>query len=93
MSSYIIAGIGENDESILTGAEKLASIGVIPYLVPFRPIVGTEFESRPPPTPKRMISLYRRLAEILKAYSVDPSKNKAGCVRCGCCSAIQEAMR
>ena len=91
VSSFIIAGIGESDESILTGAEELARIGVVPYLVPIRPIVGTEFESRHPPNPDRMFSLYNRIAEILKTYDINPSENKAGCVRCGCCSAIQEA--
>jgi len=92
VSSFIIAGLGESDDSILKGAAKLAEVGVIPYLVPLRPIVGTEFENKLPPNPSRMISLYKRLAEILNAYGVHPLKNKAGCVRCGCCSAIKEAL-
>lgn len=91
VSSFIIAGLGESDDSILKGAEKLAEIGAIPYLVPLRPIIGTEFEDRPPPRPSRMISLYKRIAKILETYGLDPAKNKAGCVRCGCCSAINEA--
>ena len=91
VSSFIIAGIGESDESILTGAEELARIGVVPYLVPFRPIVGTTFEDRQPPSVNRMFLLYDRLAEILKTYDVNPTKNEAGCVRCRSCSAIHEA--
>ena len=91
VSSFIIAGLGESDESILRGAEKLAEIGVMPYLVPLRPLAGTEFENRPPPKPSRMISLYKRVAEILEIHGMNPAKNKAGCVRCGCCSAIKEA--
>lgn len=92
VSSFIIAGLGEGDESILRGAEELARIGVIPYLVPLRPIVGTEFENKRPPSPKRMISLYKQVAETLRTYGVNPSRNKAGCVRCGACSAIKETM-
>jgi len=92
VSSFIIAGLGEGDESIVRGAEELARIGVIPYLVPLRPIVGTEFENKRPPSPERMISLYKQVAETLKTYGVDPSRNKAGCVRCGACSAIKEMM-
>lgn len=92
VSSFIIAGLGERDDSILEGAAKLAEMGVIPYLVPLRPIAGTEFENKLPPKPNQMISLYKRIAEILETYGVDPTKNKAGCVRCGCCSAINEAM-
>jgi len=91
VSTFVIAGIGENDESILRGAEEVARMGVIPYLVPLRPIIGTPFENRAPPTPERMIKLYRVLAETLKSYGVDPRKNRAGCVRCGACSAITEA--
>ncbi len=91
VSSFIIAGLGESDESILTGAEELARIGVVPYLVPFRPIAGTAFEDRFPPNINRMVLLYQRLDKILETYGVYPSKNKAGCVRCGACSVIQES--
>jgi radical SAM protein (TIGR04043 family) len=92
VSSFLIAGLGEDDESILRGVEELARIGVVPYVVPFRPIVGTEFENKRPPSSKRMIALYKRVAETLKIYGVNPNKNKAGCVRCGACSAVKEAL-
>lgn len=92
VSSFLIAGLGEDDESILRGAEELARIAVVPYLVPLRPLVGTEFERKRPPSPKRMISLYQRLAETLRTYGVNPVRNKAGCVRCGACSALREAL-
>jgi biotin synthase-related radical SAM superfamily protein len=91
VSSFIIAGLGESDDSILEGSARMAEIGVIPFLVPLRPIIGTEFENMSPPNPRRMISLYKRTAEILETYGVNPAKSKAGCVRCGCCSAIKEA--
>jgi len=92
VSSFIIAGLGEDDESILKGSEELARIGVIPYLVPLRPIIGTEFEDKWPPSPSRMISLYKSVADILNRYGLDPRKSEAGCVRCGGCSAISEAV-
>ncbi|MDH5531927.1 MAG: MSMEG_0568 family radical SAM protein [Candidatus Bathyarchaeota archaeon] len=92
VSSFIIAGLGESDESILRGAEELARMGVIPYLVPLRSIVGTEFENKRPPSPKRMIPLYKQVAETLRTYGLNPIRNKAGCVRCGACSAIRESM-
>jgi len=91
VSTFIIAGLGETDESILLGTEKAARIGVIPYLLPLRPIAGTMFEKVSPPTPERMIKLYRSVAETLHKVGLDPRKNKAGCVRCGACSALQEA--
>lgn len=92
VSSFIIAGLGEDDESILKGSEELARIGVIPYLVPHRPIIGTEFENRWPPSPSRTIRLYEGIADILIRYGLDPRKSKAGCVRCGGCSALNEAV-
>ena len=92
VSSFLIAGLGEDDENILRGVEELARIGVVPYLVPLRPIVGTEFENKRPPGSKRMIALYKQVAETLKIYGVNPNKNKAGCVRCGACSAVKEAL-
>jgi len=92
VSTFIIAGLGEKDESVLLGAEKAARIGVVPYLLPLRPIAGTFFEKVRPPTPARMMKLYRSLAEMLQRVGLDPRKSKAGCVRCGACSALQEAL-
>jgi len=91
VSTFVIAGLGETDESILRGTEKAASMGVIPYLLPLRPIAGTTFEKVSPPTPQRMIKLYRNVVETLHRVGLDPRKSKAGCVRCGACSALQEA--
>ncbi|MEX2751007.1 MAG: MSMEG_0568 family radical SAM protein [Candidatus Freyarchaeota archaeon] len=93
VSTYIIVGLGEDDESILQGVEIVTRLGVVPFLVPFRPILGTEFENRNPPSASRMINLYRKVAEILSEYNLDPSRNLAGCVRCGACSSILEAFR
>jgi len=90
VSSFMIAGLGETDESIIDGAEEMSRIGVIPLLLPLRPIVGTEFESQSPPTPERMIRLYQAVCEVMKSYGIDPQKNKAGCARCGNCSALTE---
>jgi len=90
VSSFIIAGLGETDESVTAGAEEMSRIGVIPLLLPLRPIVGTEFESQSPPRPERMFHLYRVVCEVMKSYGIDPRKNKAGCARCGNCSALTE---
>jgi len=91
VSTFVIAGLGETDQSILTGSEKAAHMGVIPYLLPLRPIAGTYFGEAKPPAPDRMMRLYRGVSETLHRTGLDPRKNKAGCVRCGACSAIQEA--
>ncbi|MGQ9565333.1 MAG: MSMEG_0568 family radical SAM protein [Candidatus Bathyarchaeales archaeon] len=90
VSSFVIVGLGESDKSILKGAEKLAELGVVPFLLPLHPIVGSLFEFAQPPSPQRMLRLYESVGEILWKHSLNPLKNKAGCVKCGACSALNE---
>lgn len=92
VSSYIIIGLGETDDTVIEGCEKLASIGVIPYLVPLRPIPNTALEDWPPPSPGRMLNLYRKLTEILRRNNLSLRQHKAGCAKCGCCSAAGEEL-
>lgn len=88
--SYILAGLGETDRSILYGAKLLAEMGVYPFLVPFRPIPGTAMADKRPPNPDRMISLYRQVAEIIMEAGLTYRKVKAGCGRCTACSALPD---
>ncbi len=92
VSTYVIAGLGEGDGSILWGAEEAARMGVVPFLVPLIPIRGTDMEGLKPPSPERMFRLYGSLRRILLDFGVNPLVNKAGCVRCSSCSALREAM-
>nr|MDO8099586.1 MSMEG_0568 family radical SAM protein [Candidatus Njordarchaeota archaeon] len=92
VSTYIIAGLGENDDSIVHASRVLAHLGIIPYLVPLRPIAGTPMENMKPPATERMIRLYRELADILNECGLSPAASKAGCPRCGGCSALDLAM-
>jgi len=86
VSSFVIIGLGESDESILNGAKWMASIGVIPFVVPLRPIPETPLENAIPPSPERMVYLYDEINRILKENDLNPNRNKAGCVRCKACS-------
>ncbi len=90
VSSYIIAGMGENDVSIIEGSKMLAELGVYPFIVPLRPIPGSDMENEKPPGPDRMRHLYEIVAELLHETGVSWSKNKAGCVRCRACSALSD---
>ncbi len=91
VSSFVLGGLGEDPETMDQGFEELGSIGVIPFLVPFRPLPGSKLQSRPPPEPFYMKDLYIELADVLKEYGIDVKKNLAGCVSCGACSAIDVA--
>jgi len=93
VDSYILTGLGESDKSILEGSKLLLELGVIPYVVPFRPIAATPLETHPPPSAQRLVKLFTELAQLLRDFGADPTKNKAGCVRCGSCSPLTEAFK
>jgi len=90
VSSYVIAGLGESNESIIEGSKLLAELGVYPFIVPLRPIPGSMLEKEKPPSPDRMYYIYEEVAEILHDEGMSWRKNKAGCVRCRACSALPD---
>ena len=90
VSSFILAGIGESDASIIEGGEMLAGMGVYPFLVPLRPIPGTPMGGERPPGPDRMVRLYTCLAQAVRSAGLAAGRSAAGCVRCGACSALPE---
>ena len=88
VSSFLLAGLGESAESLVNGADYLADLGVFPYIVPFRPIAGSKLEQCLPPSASYMREIYAAVAEILYCKGLQSLSNKAGCVRCGACSAL-----
>jgi radical SAM protein (TIGR04043 family) len=88
VSTYILAGLGDTKEAILETSEKLISLGVYPFVVPFVPISGTPLESHPPPQPAFMHEILRPLAMMLRAAGLRATDIKAGCGKCGACSAL-----
>jgi radical SAM protein (TIGR04043 family) len=88
VSSFVIVGLGESQDSVIEGCRMLAEMGVYPYVVPLRPIPGSEFETKTPPSPENMISIYEQLSKILEENGLSSKKSLAGCVRCGSCSSL-----
>jgi radical SAM protein (TIGR04043 family) len=88
VSTYILAGLGDAAEAILAACERLIALGVYPFVVPFVPISGTPLESHPPPSPAFMHAILGRLAQMLRAGGLQATDIKAGCGRCGACSAL-----
>ena len=88
VSSFLIAGLGEKEDSIIKGSALLADLGVYPFVVPLRPIPGSLMEQERPPDPALMIRLYEQVAEILRRKGLHSTRSLAGCVRCGACSAL-----
>jgi radical SAM protein (TIGR04043 family) len=88
VSTYILAGLGDSKETILTTSERLIALGVYPFVVPFVPISGTPLESHPAPTPAFMHGILGPLARLVRAGGLSASEIKAGCGKCGACSAL-----
>ncbi|MEW5956161.1 MAG: MSMEG_0568 family radical SAM protein [Chloroflexota bacterium] len=88
VSSYLIVGLGEDLASLIEGCRRLAQIGVYPFVVPLRPIMGTPLQDIPAPDPVLMGRIYRQVAAINKEYGLNWRNSKAGCARCGACSGL-----
>lgn len=88
VSSFLIAGLGEPPESLVWGSEILADLGVYPFVVPLRPIPGSWMEAQRPPAPELMQHIYSSVATILRRKGLRAQNSRAGCVRCGACSAL-----
>ena len=88
VSTYILAGLGDPKEAILASCQKLIALGVYPFVVPFVPISGTPLESHPPPSSAFMHEILKYLAPMLRAGGLSATEIKAGCGKCGACSAL-----
>jgi uncharacterized radical SAM superfamily protein len=58
----IIAGL-EPAESSIKAIDWITSVGAIPTVCVFRPLVGTDLEKAPPPKTEEMVPVFRRLYE------------------------------
>ena len=88
VSSFLLAGLGENPESLVEGARVLAGMGVFPLPVPLRPIPGSKMADALPPSAESMARIYEPISRILAQNRLSSKSSKAGCVRCGACSAL-----
>ncbi|MDR3466100.1 MAG: MSMEG_0568 family radical SAM protein [Xanthobacteraceae bacterium] len=88
VSTYILAGLGDSAEDVLAVCERLVALGVYPFVVPFVPIAGTPLESHATPTPAFMHSILAPLATMLRDGGLKATDIKAGCGKCGACSAL-----
>jgi radical SAM protein (TIGR04043 family) len=88
VSSYILAGLGDTSEDILDICARMVAIDVYPFVVPFVPISGTPLESHPAPTPAFMHGILEPLSRMLADSGLASVKVKAGCAKCGACSAL-----
>ncbi|MDB5819227.1 MAG: radical protein [Rhizobacter sp.] len=88
VSTYILAGLGDTPESILSISEKLLALGVYPFVVPFVPISGTPLEDHAAPSPEFMKALLTPLGAMVAKAGLLSRDIKAGCGKCGACSSL-----
>ena len=88
VSTYLLAGLGDSAESLIACSDKLISLGVYPFVVPFVPISGTPLENHPAPSSDFMVEVYTAIASRLRASDISSDAMAAGCAKCGACSAL-----
>ena len=91
VSTYILVGLGEDPDELVAGCEELISMGVYPFVVPYRPLTGTlakEVDHVPAPPHSVVYDVTRRVAAALRRAGMLGADQAAGCVACGACSAL-----
>ena len=89
VSTYILAGLGDTEEDIIRMSERLAKEGVYPFIVPFVPLQNTPLAHHPAPSEEMMKRIYRHVSSLLKQHQLSTADIKAGCAKCGACSALK----
>ncbi len=88
VSTYILAGLGDSRDDVLSMSQKLLDMGVYPFVVPFVPISGTPLEGHPAPDAAFMRSVLEPLGTMVRAAGLSAGDIKAGCGKCGACSSL-----
>jgi biotin synthase-related radical SAM superfamily protein len=65
VSTYLLAGLGDNLETLLAMCDRLIRMGVYPFMVPFVPITGTPLANHPAPNSEFMFTLYEQVGGML----------------------------
>ncbi|MFP4133307.1 MAG: MSMEG_0568 family radical SAM protein [Halothece sp.] len=88
VSTYLLAGLGDSLETLVMACEKLIDLGVYPFVVPFVPISNTPLADYRAPDTAFMYALYQEVGQLLKQAGMSSANLKAGCAKCGACSAL-----
>jgi radical SAM protein (TIGR04043 family) len=93
VSTYLLVGLGEDADDLVEGARWLIAMGVYPFVVPYRPLVGSLAygDGVPAPDAATVTQVTRRVAAELRLAGMRGADQGAGCAACGACSALQHA--
>jgi radical SAM protein (TIGR04043 family) len=92
VSTYLLVGLGENPDELVTGAAELIDMGVYPFVVPFRPHPGTlavDIDGAGAPDAATVEKVSREVANALRMAGMAGADQKAGCAACGACGVLQ----
>ncbi len=90
VSTYLLIGLGEDPDKLVAGARHLIAIGVYPFVVPYRPLVGAlgRSDGIPAPSHELVADITDRVARELQRAGMLGADQEAGCAACGACSAL-----
>ncbi|HEY9314463.1 MSMEG_0568 family radical SAM protein [Williamsia sp.] len=92
VSTYLLIGLGEDPDELVSGAQELIEMGVYPFVVPFRPHEGSlavDVDHAAAPRSDVVEDITRRVGKELTATGMLGADQKAGCAACGACSVLQ----
>ena len=93
VSTYLLVGLGEDPDELIAGAADLIRRGVYPFVVPFRPLLGTlaRRDGVPAPPAALLRQVTEAVAWLLREAGMTGADQRAGCAACGGCSVLQAA--
>lgn len=89
VSTYVILGLGEEEAVTLDGCRRAIALGVYPFVVPLRPMLGTFMAKVEPPSVEYTHRVYTAVADMLAGAGLSSRDSSAGCVKCRACSLLQ----
>ncbi len=89
VSTYVILGLGEDEGLTLDGCHRAISLGVYPFVVPLRPMLGTMLAKAEPPSLEYVGRVYDAVGDMLARARLSSRDSSAGCVKCRACSLLQ----
>jgi len=91
VSTYLLIGLGEEPDALVAGARRLIAMGVYPFVVPYRPLVGalSHADGVPAPSHELVADITDRVARELRRAGMRGAAQEAGCAACGACSSLR----
>jgi radical SAM protein (TIGR04043 family) len=92
VSTYLLVGLGEDPDELIAGATELITMGVYPFVVPFRPQPGSlalDVDGACAPDAAVVEKVSREVAAQLRLAGMSGGDQRAGCAACGACSVLQ----